>query len=147
MRWFFGKFKRSKSHSEINWPFKDLKLLVRHYGLAHKMVLKLLNERAGIMDSFDDSILKQYETQESNRDCCPLCKSSFGGRYMLLRHLADCHFRERLCQGLPSGADVYKCPECNHESKGQLISRCPFGFFKSPKKPKKIFVRIYALAS
>ena len=96
---------------------KDLKLLVRHYGLAHKMVLKLLNERAGIMDSFDDSILKQYETQESSRDCCPLCKSSFGGRYMLLRHLADCHFRERLCQGLPSGADVYKCPECNHESK------------------------------
>ena len=96
---------------------KDLKLLVRHYGLAHKMVLKLLNERAGIMDSFDDSILKQYETQESSRDCCPLCKSSFGGRYMLLRHLADCHFRERLCQGLPSGVDVYKCPECNHESK------------------------------
>ena len=36
---------------------------------------------------------------------------------MLLRHLADCHFRERLCQGLPQGAEVYKCPECNHESK------------------------------
>ncbi len=99
---------------------KDLKLLIRHYGLNHKMVLKFLNERNGLMDCYDDSILKQYETQESNRDSCPLCKSSFGGRYMLLRHLADCHFRERLCQALPqggAGVDVYKCPECSHESK------------------------------
>ena len=32
-------------------------------------------------------------------------------------------------------------------SKGQLISKCPFGVFKSPKKTKKIFVRISALAS
>ena len=30
-----------------NFVAKDLKLLVRHVGLAHKMVLKLLNERAG----------------------------------------------------------------------------------------------------
>ena len=29
------------------WLGKDLKLLVRHYGMQHKMVLKLLNERAG----------------------------------------------------------------------------------------------------
>ena len=39
---------------------------------------------------------------------------------MLLRHLCDCHFRERLCQGLPpaSGVDTtYKCPICSHESK------------------------------
>lgn len=35
---------------------------------------------------------------------------------MLLRHLADCHFRERLCQGVQQG-DVYKCPECQHSSK------------------------------
>ena len=86
------------SEAPFNCPFctqncKDLKLLVRHYGLNHKMVLKLLNERVGIMDSFDDAILKKYETQESQRENCPLCSSSFGGRYMLLRHLADCHFR------------------------------------------------------
>jgi hypothetical protein len=95
---------------------KDLKLLVRHYGLTHKMVLKILNERAGNPGSYDDTILRQYETHESNREGCPLCSSSFGGRYMLLRHLADCHFRERLCQGLQQG-EVYKCPQCNHESK------------------------------
>jgi hypothetical protein len=35
---------------------------------------------------------------------------------MLLRHLADCHFRERLCQGVQQG-DLYKCPDCNHSSK------------------------------
>jgi hypothetical protein len=31
--------------------------------------------------------------------------------------------------------------------KGQLISKCPFGVFKSTKKPTKLFVRISALAS
>jgi hypothetical protein len=35
---------------------------------------------------------------------------------MLLRHLADCHFRERLCQGMQQG-EIYKCPECQHSSK------------------------------
>ena len=35
---------------------------------------------------------------------------------MLLLHLADCHFRERLCQGVQQG-DLYKCPDCNHSSK------------------------------
>ena len=90
------------------------------------MVLKYLNERAGIMNCFDESIVKQYETQESNRENCPLCKSTFNGRYMLLRHLCDCHFRERLCQVLPptaggatSETTSYKCPypQCTHESK------------------------------
>ena len=105
--------------------FKDLKLLIRHYGVTHKMVIKYLNERAGIMNSFDESIIKQYETTESNRENCPLCKSTFNGRYMLLRHLCDCHFRERLCQVLPPSASgstsetTYKCPhpQCTHESK------------------------------
>ena len=50
------------------------------------------------------------------RESCPLCTSNFGGRYMLLRHLADCHFRERLCEGVQTG-EVYKCPQCAHESK------------------------------
>ena len=27
----------------------------------------------------------------------------------------------------------------NNETKGQLILKCPFGVFKSPKKPTKIF--------
>ena len=95
---------------------KDVKLLARHYGLNHRMVLKYLNERAGKLNCFDESILKSFETTESNREACPLCSSNFAGRYMLLRHLADCHFRERLCQGMQSG-ELYKCPKCNHESK------------------------------
>ena len=32
-------------------------------------------------------------------------------------------------------------------SKGQLISKCPFGVFKSQKKKPEIFFRISALAS
>ena len=37
--------------------------------------------------------------------------------------------------------------EVFHHSKGQLISKCPFGVFKSPKKTNEIFSRISALAS
>ena len=33
------------------------------------------------------------------------------------------------------------------EVKGQLISKCPFGVFKSLKKPTNFFLRISALAS
>ena len=32
-------------------------------------------------------------------------------------------------------------------SKGQVISKCPFGVFKSPKKTNEIFVGISALGS
>lgn len=95
---------------------KELKLLIRHYGVKHEVVLRILNERAGKPNSCDPDILKQFETSDNQREVCPMCKSNFGGRYMLLRHLADCHYRERLCQGLQQG-DVYKCPSCNHESK------------------------------
>ena len=39
---------------------------------------------------------------------------------------------------------IWQEPYC---TKGQLISNCPFGAFKSPKKNNEIFVRISALAS
>ena len=74
-----------------NHVAKDLKSLIRHYGLNHKVVLAILNERAGNPNCDSEAILKQYETSESNREICPLCKSTFGGRYMLLRHLAGKH--------------------------------------------------------
>ncbi len=85
--------------------------------MKHHIVIRILNDKAGRgPNCFDQSILKQHESSDGQRECCPLCKSNFGGRYMLLRHLADCHFRERLCQGLQQG-DVFKCPACSHESK------------------------------
>ena len=89
------------------------------------MVLKYLNDRAGIINSYDDSILKQYKTQDTNREHC---KSSFNGRYMLLQYLCDCHFRERLCQVLPQFNRLLELNKtfsatnvCNHESKGQYF--------------------------
>ena len=38
---------------------KDLKLLVRHYGLNHHMVIKIMNERCGKPNCFDAAVLKQ----------------------------------------------------------------------------------------
>ena len=48
---------------------KDIKLLVRHYGINHRMVLKYLNEKAGRgPDCFDEAVLKTLETVDSNRE-------------------------------------------------------------------------------
>jgi hypothetical protein len=49
--------------SVCTFEAKDLKMLVRHYGVSHKMVVKLLNERSGNHDSFDEAVLKTFETQ------------------------------------------------------------------------------------
>ena len=86
---------------------KDLQRLVLHYGLTHNMVLKLLNELFDIMDSDNAKILKQFETQLF---CCALCQNSFGGLELLLQHMAESHFFERMCEGFPPGLQVYKCP-------------------------------------
>ena len=86
---------------------KDLQRLVLHYGLTHNMVLKLLNELFDIMDSDDVKILKQFETQLF---CCALCQNSFDGLELLLKHMAESHFFERMCEGFPPGLEVYKCP-------------------------------------
>ena len=37
MRWLFGKFKRSKSHSEINWPLQRPKTLISPGGFQKKL--------------------------------------------------------------------------------------------------------------
>ena len=46
-----------------------------------------------------------------------------------------------------SEANVEIIEEESMTAKGQLISKCPFGVFKSSKKKNEIFVRISALAS
>jgi hypothetical protein len=43
---------------------------------------------------------------------------------------------------------LFPAKNAYHIHKGQLISKCPFGVFKSTKKPMQlIFVRIFTLAS
>ena len=68
-----------------------------------------------------------------------------------------------VCSPLPNfrkktimGWTYFQGPQCYSKCKsskfmpgikGQLISKCPFGVFKSSEKPTKIFSRISALAS
>ena len=73
----------------------------------------------GKMNSYDESILTEYQTQKKYQANCPFCQAVFDKDYFVLRHLADSHFRERLCEGLQPGLDVYKCAECDHKSKDQ----------------------------
>ena len=79
--------------------------MIKHYGSAHKMVLKYLNKLlADKLDSFDDSILKRYEIKSRFFECpIPGCKaSSFSktsdlaaGRDLLMDHLRFSHFHDR----------------------------------------------------
>ena len=88
--------------------------LIRHWGVAHKMALKVINEQMGRPNCFDATILKTFAVA-GVRENCPLCKGCFQGRQLLLRHLADTHFKDRMCNGIPDQEGlIYKCPQCNH---------------------------------
>merc|ERR1719319_884861 len=81
------------------------------------MVVKVFNEQAGRPNCFDTSILQQFEVK-GVREGCPLCKGTFQGRPLLLRHLSDTHFRDRICAGIPDHEGViYKCPQCSHAAR------------------------------
>ena len=66
------------------------------------MVLRFFNETMGNPDCDDSDILKTFEVQPPPsggdiKEDCPLCSHQFSGRYLLLRHLADCHFSKKFC--------------------------------------------------
>ena len=92
--------------------FPDQLNLIRHWGVSHQMAVKVFNEQVGKPNCFDTSILKKYEVR-GVREQCPLCKGSFQCRQLLLRHLADTHFRDRMCNNMPDREGmVYQCPQC-----------------------------------
>ena len=99
-----------------NYP--DQMSLIRHWGVTHQMAVKVFNEQMGRTNSFDTSVLKKYEVRGvagGYRETCPLCKGSFQGRQLLLRHLADTHFKDRMCNNMPDREGlVYQCPQCAH---------------------------------
>jgi hypothetical protein len=97
-----------------NYP--DQMSLIRHWGVTHQMAVKVFNEQMGRPNSFDMSVLKKYEVRGGAfRETCPLCKGSFQGRQLLLRHLADTHFKDRMCNNMPDREGlVYQCPQCPH---------------------------------
>ena len=81
--------------------------MIKHYGSAHKMVFKYLNNKlvgVGTMDAYDYSVLKRYEIKSRFFECpIPGCKaSSFSktsdlaaGRNLLMDHLRFSHFHDR----------------------------------------------------
>ena len=94
--------------------FADQITMIRHWGISHKMVIKVINEQMGRPNCYDLAVLKQFEVQ-GTRENCPLCKGTFQGRQLLLRHLCDTHFKDRMCNGIPDQEGlIYKCPQCNH---------------------------------
>ena len=81
--------------------------MIKHYGSAHKMVFKYLNNKlvgVGRVDQYDYSVLKRYEIKSRFFECpIPGCKaSSFSktsdlaaGRDLLMDHLRFSHFHDR----------------------------------------------------
>ena len=86
--------------------------MIKHYGSAHKIVFKYLNNigyqlptvGVGRVDQYDYSVLKRYEIKSRFFECpIPGCKaSSFSktsdlaaGRDLLMDHLRFSHFHDR----------------------------------------------------
>ena len=93
-------------------------------------------------DSNNDSMLRPNQDSlledgtGSEYACSPVASSGGIGGVLRLGHIG--------LGGLCNNHDVM---DEDDDTKGQLISECPFGDFKSTKKTNEIFVRISTLAS
>ena len=96
-----------KKCRKCSFSTRYIDAMIKHYGSAHKMVFKYLNNKlvgVGTMDAYDFSVLKRYEIKSRFFECpIPGCKaSSFcktsdleAGRNLLMDHLRFSHFHDR----------------------------------------------------
>ena len=100
---------------ECSSKLKNQRSLICHFGSYHKMVVKYLNEQAGISNSFDEFILKKFEIQQgirTNKIGCPICKKEFFTENTFLKHAVFSCFNNQIQTDLPS-AYLYQCPDCS----------------------------------
>ena len=105
--------------------------LLIHYGVEHKILFKLLNEREGIFDRDDYTILKYYKKGFKNcyEEKCPFCDNKFSGNYSqkrsvqmtLMHHIctSENHLIEKLLELFDidlmlyeNNANIFQCPKC-----------------------------------
>ena len=96
-----------KKCRKCSFSTRHIDAMIKHYGSAHKMVFKYLNNKlvgVGRVDQYDYSVLKRYEIKSRFFECpIPGCKaSSFSktsdlaaGRNLLMDHLRFSHFHDR----------------------------------------------------
>ena len=102
-----------KKCRKCSFSTRYIDAMIKHYGSAHKMVFKYLNNKlmgVGEVDTYDNhnyydySVLKRYEIKSRFFECpIPECKaSSFSktsdlaaGRDLLMDHLRFSHFHDR----------------------------------------------------
>ena len=96
-----------KKCRKCSFSTRYMDAMIKHYGSAHKMVFKYLNNKlvgVGRVDQYDYSVLKRYEIKSRFFECpIPGCKaSSFSktsdlaaGRDLLMDHLRFSHFHDR----------------------------------------------------
>ena len=101
-----------KKCRKCSFSTRYIDAMIKHYGSAHKIVFKYLNNigyqlpivGVGKVDVYDYSVLKQYEIKSRFFECpIPGCKaSSFSktsdlaaGRDLLMDHLRFSHFHDR----------------------------------------------------
>ena len=95
--------------------FETLIYLVFHYGIYHNMIIKYLNEEAGIPNCYEDSILKRFLMTDENSDpvfgcSTSRCKFTCNSKDAFLKHLARKNeYKKQLCANLPLHVS-YECP-------------------------------------
>ena len=93
-----------KKCRKCSFSTRYISAMIKHYGSAHKIVFKYLNESFGGKLTFDYSVLKRFEIKSRFFECpIPGCKAtSFSknsdlaaGRDLLMDHLRFSHFHDR----------------------------------------------------
>ncbi|CAB4068537.1 KDM3 [Lepeophtheirus salmonis] len=109
-----------------NYESKDRTLnpLIRHYGVAHKMVQKYIQgQMVGCFVASERNIGGVNCSGSSSETSstvikCPFCELGFATKYAFHQHLCDQHFKDRLSTNLPN-VPPFKCPVngCTYISK------------------------------
>ena len=93
---------------------KDRFNIALHYGVAHKVVLSLLQQ------------MPEDAVQEDMEATCKLCQQSFTAHRYLYTHLSDTHYCAELDADLPKAAP-WKCPKCSYVGNEPRALRIHYG--------------------
>ena len=97
-----------------------INILVRHYGLYHKIALKYLNERVGILNCSESFILERYKLQVEPGKFCKICYEEFEETDILNRHYRSKHFENcivKLCNEFHEKNRPFECSACKFQVK------------------------------
>ena len=93
---------------------------MRHCGLYHKIALKYLNEREGILNCTESFILERYKLPVVPGKFCKICYEDFEETDILNQHYRSKHFENcivKLCNEFHEKNRPFECSKCKFQVK------------------------------